>query len=108
MDFFIAGRRNGKTTLLIDWFAQDPDNSVIICLDARRKDYIMRRLFERWPDINPRHWNHNVLIAPGAVDHMRGYRHSRVGIDDLNDLLSYWFGNVEFVTATGTKVQPDA
>lgn len=91
MKVFVSGRQGGKTTAMIEWLREDPDNRMVVCATEERAKYFRLR-------------------AGSARDRVVSYTnyqrsHGRpveLGIDDLDFLLATIFTpRIGMVTLTG-------
>lgn len=107
MDFYIGGRRSGKTSLTVDWFLEDPAGRTVVVPNASARRNFLERVESRL-GARSAFIAQNIIAADNfdASTRLRG-RSGATAIDNLDDLLESMLGNVGLVTATGLKVRPD-
>jgi hypothetical protein len=102
MEYIIQGRRSGKTAYLIEKFLEDPEHSVIVCFNKMEASRIVRTLKDLRAPEEQREWQklllNNVITTDRAV-HLRG-RDAKVYVDNLDNWIRSFFGNVQAVTMT--------
>lgn len=95
MEFIIRPRRSGKTTDMLMW-VDGHEDCVLVVSTAGERDRLLEWIKDRNMSIRP-----DQIITLSDRDMLRG-RSVRIGIDNLDMLLYYWFGSeVELVAATG-------
>lgn len=109
-----GGRASGKTSAMIRWVMENPQERGILCLDRRRAEHIVSMMHRAYPDFQWE-WKNNVI----TVEYMER-RFSRgvgrgeygpfreIGIDDAEEVLSRLFGSrVEMAAMNATWIPLD-
>lgn len=107
-----AGRQQGKTQAIVDWYLEHPNRRVIFVANARRKEelvdrigqtchYVLRKgdVYRQVVVLGPRH-----SLLPINLDRGQGLE---CAIDDVEEVLSNFIGSrLEFMTTNATLVGP--
>lgn len=81
-----CGRRNGKTTKMIRWWLEDPENRIVLSPNIHMRDNCLRMLRGLVPELLPKVWRLAQRQFVTDVYRLRGIV-CEIGIDDY-DLLS--------------------
>lgn len=81
------GRRNGKTTKMINWWLEDPDNRMVICSTAATRRHTLD-LLHRLYGMDDELWRLAQRQFVVGVSRIRGF-HGDIGADDY-DMLTLW------------------
>jgi hypothetical protein len=106
MYVYLAGRREGKTTLLLDWLFEDPDRRGILVSSEKDRERFMRLVVKRVElsgrEYEHRRWVPHVRTWDVAMHYGHPYEWA---IDDLDMLISRMLHcDVKLVTMTGTQI----
>jgi hypothetical protein len=122
--FHLTGRAVGKTHYLVDKVYSEPDRQIVVAWErerARLLDLLVERCMQGGPPAwwsVPEHWSSDLATLPhvkqremyhllwkqkGAVQTVASFRRGgprHVLIDEIGQVLSVLFGDVEAVTGT--------
>jgi hypothetical protein len=107
-------RMSGKTTAVIEWWAEDPLNRQIVVPTAQRKDQILGLLVDRYQDTFTTDFLRKAILNAGGAGVLlpagiTTNRNKTLAIDELDAVLYTVFGRqVEIVTLTAERVAPPA
>jgi hypothetical protein len=110
--FHLTGRAVGKTHYLVDKVYSEPDRQIVVAWErerARLLDLLVERCMH-WssdlatlPHVKQREMYHLLWKQKGAVQTVASFRRGgprHVLIDEIGQVLSVLFGDVEAVTGT--------
>lgn len=106
MKFYITGRRAGKTSIVLDWFCAAPLERMVVMPDAVQARRFAQEAFKRLKSGNPDMTFDRIYrqVVPASSNHLlRGRRDITVGVDNVDMILSYLFGDVKLVIGTGDE-----
>lgn len=108
MKAIVLPRAVGKTTRMLTWLRENPDN-VLVVFSERERERLVRTLYQEdldlYGQVEPKKWVSRVRHVNGIIDGLfRGLspRNPIYGIDELDQVLfSILHGGVEVVSFTG-------
>lgn len=91
LEIVTGGRRSGKTMRMLFWMQDNPGSVMVVYSEDERS-----RILSENPWLESRR-----LLTPDSAQRLRGLDHPRIGIDNLDMILSSMFGpRIEKATMT--------
>ena len=109
----VAGRGQGKTQAIVNWWLEDPQKRIVLVSDSHRREHLADRIGEacnysmRKRDV----WESIFVVSHDLVEYLRGsFRfgsRTQVAIDNAEEILATVFhAPVELLTFNATLIAP--